>query len=425
MKRIIAVLLCVFVLLSISACSKTPEPTPEPDEDGTIKGTLEIWSSGEELGRFVEGFNELYPDVTVNITVVPNSDFIAKITPTLANGQGAPDIFTGESDYVKYLVESGCWDDLRGEPYNAGSKLSDVWDYIVSVGTDSTGVLRALSWQASPGSIMYRRDLALQVLGTDDPDQVAEALSSNEKMLETASALKAQGIKMFASWQDIMNMQFSNRSNPWVVDGKLIIDDSMYDFMDMAKTIAENGYDLNVDPWAPEWTAAVESEDTFCYVLPSWGYQFVVKPAAVKTSGNWAMCQGPVPYVKGGTWLGIYKGSPNKDLAWAFLEYCCLNSDAQQAYAAEYGEYVSLKSADNALAKGPGEDVLGGQNPFEFYNDQMSKIPNDLMTGYDGVINNAFLSATKSYALGNLSKEDALKVFKEDVASAYPELVIE
>ena len=392
-------------------------------DDEALSGTLEIWSSGEELGRFVEGFNAIYPDVTVNITVVPNEDFIAKLTPTLAGGQGAPDIFTGESDYVKYLVESGFWDDLEAEPYSAD--VSDVWDYIVSVGTDGEGVLRALSWQASPGSVMYRRDIARDVLGTDDPEEVAAMLSSEEAMLDVAATLKESGIKMFASWQDIFNMQFSDRENPWVVDDTLVIDDSMISFMDTAKTIVENGYDLGVDPWAPEWTAAVESDDTFCYVLPSWGYQFVVKPAADKTMGEWAMCQGPVPYVKGGTWLGIYKDSPNKDLAWAFLSYCCLDSEAQQAYAAEYGEFVSLKSADEALAAGDGEDVLGGQNPFAFYNDQMSKLPADFMTGYDGTINNAFLSATKDYATGALTKDEAIEQFKADVANAYPELIIE
>ena len=191
------------------------------------------------------------------------------------------------------------------------------------------------------------------------------------------------------------------------------------------KTITDNGYDLGVDPWAPEWVAAVESEDTFCYVLPSWGYQFVVKPGAVNTVGEWALCQGPIPYVKGGTWLGIYKDSPNKALAWAFLEYCCLNSEAQQAYAAEYGEYVSLKSADAALAEGEGEEVLAGQNPFAFYNEQMEKLPADLMTAYDGTINNAFLAAAKNYATGAMSKDDAVAQFKADVANAYPELTIE
>lgn len=443
-KKTITLLLASALVFGTVGCGSnaekpdniSTEQTPETSGEGasenaeeetagseSLSGTLEVWSSGEELGRFVEGFRELNPDVTVNITVVPNEDFIAKLTPTLAGGQGAPDIFTGESDYVRYLVESGFWDDLESAPYNADT--SDVWEYVVSVGRDSGGALRALSWQASPGSVMYRRDMARDVLGTDDPEEVAAMLNSDEAMLDVAAKLKESGIKMFASWQDILNMQFSNRSKPWVEDEKLVIDESMLSFMDMAKTITENGYDLGVDPWAPEWTAAVESDDTFCYVLPSWGYQFVVKPSAETTKGEWAMCQGAVPYVKGGTWLGIYKDSPNKDLAWAFMEYCCLNSEAQQAYGAEYGEYVSLKSADEALAGQEGEEVLGGQNPFAFYNGQMEKIPANLMTAYDGTINNAFLSATKDYATGVKSKEDAIETFKADVTNAYPELTVE
>lgn len=132
-------------------------------------------------------------------------------------------------------------------------------------------VLSAPSWQASPGSILYRRDLAKEVLGTDDPDEVSQQLNSNAAMLDAAAKFSEKGVKMFASWQDIMNMQFSNREQPWVVDDKLIIDDSMLEFMDMAKTISDNGYDLNVDPWAPEWSAAVESDDTFCYVFADLG----------------------------------------------------------------------------------------------------------------------------------------------------------
>lgn len=298
-------------------------------------GTLTVWSSGEELGRFVDGFNKLYPDIKVNITVVPNNEFVAKLAPTLANGQGAPDIYTGESGYVRYLVEAGYWEDLRNAPYNVQRYTGSIWDYVTSVGTDKTGAIRALSWQASPGSVIYRRDMARQYLGSDDPQTVHTLLASNSKILETAAVLRKNGIKMFAIWQDLYNMQFSNRQQPWVVNNRLILDQSMLDFMDTARMIVQNGYDLNADPWSPEWIATVESDDTFCYVLPTWGYQFVVKPGANRTIGQWALAEGPVPYVKGGTWLGIYKNSPRKNLAWTFLEYVTCNVDAQMAYAAE------------------------------------------------------------------------------------------
>lgn len=55
----------------------------------------------------------------------------------------------------------------------------------------------------------------------------------------------------------------------------------------------------------------------------------------------------------------------------------------------------------------------------------MAKLPDDLMTAYDGTINTAFLAATKSYATGVMTKDEAIAQFKADVANAYPELVIE
>lgn len=258
MKKFVASAMAAAMAVSLAACGSTSTSTATSTAEsktestaasseaaaeetaGNLSGTLEVWSSGEELGRFVEGFNKEYPDVTVNITVVPNADFLTKLTPTLASGQGAPDIFTGESDYVKYLVNSGYWDDLNQEPYNVGQYKDDIWEYVLNVGTDDSGAVRALSWQASPGSILYRRDLAKEVLGTDDPDEVSQQLNSNAAMLDAAAKFSEKGVKMFASWQDIMNMQFSNREQPWVVDDKLIIDDSMLEFMDMAKTISES-----------------------------------------------------------------------------------------------------------------------------------------------------------------------------------------
>lgn len=101
MKKLISAVLAIRTdassqLAGRAAPASTPSGSSAPTSasvsqtDTALSGTLEVWSSGEELGRFVEGFNKLYPDVTVNITVVPNADFLAKLTPTLASGQGAP-----------------------------------------------------------------------------------------------------------------------------------------------------------------------------------------------------------------------------------------------------------------------------------------------------------------------------------------------
>lgn len=66
-----------------------------------------------------------------------------------------------------------------------------------------------------------------------------------------------------------------------------------------------------------------------------------------------------------------------------------------------------------------------GQNLYQFYNEQMEKIPADLMTAYDGQLNTFFLSDTKLYATGEMSKEEAIEQFKKDALNAYPELTVD
>lgn len=445
---LLTVALCVAALTGCGDAGKTndvqesrqetPEETPDTDSDlqtenetedpgaKDLTAELNIWSSGEELQRFVEGFNKIYPGVKVNITVIPNQEFLSKLTPVLSSGKDVPDIFTGESDYVRYLVNAGVWDDLYGEIYEGSAeKINDVWDYVKDVGTDDTGALRALSWQTTPGSVIYRRDLAQKVLGVSEPEEVAAYLTSYDKMLETAAEFKENGITMFASWEDVLLMALSYRDHAWVEDGKLVIDPKMIDFLDFIKESNSKGYDLNVSEWAPEWIAGVEGSDVFCYVLPTWGYSFVIKANAKETMGQWGMCEGPNPYINGGTWLGIYKDSPNKEAAWAFLEYVTLNEEALTEYSKEYGEYVAVKSADSALALETGDENLAGQNLYQFYNGIMEQKPHVTITEYDGQINTAYKAAATGYATGKMSKEDAITQFKNDVATSYPDLIIE
>lgn len=100
LKKMLAIVLALTFVFSLAACGQEAEvaptnapveapvdtpaetdATPVEDKEETLSGTLEIWSSGEELGRFVEGFNKIYPDVTVNITVVPNLILLRRLLP--------------------------------------------------------------------------------------------------------------------------------------------------------------------------------------------------------------------------------------------------------------------------------------------------------------------------------------------------------
>ncbi len=394
----------------------------QEQKDETV--TLEVWARGDEIKQWVPGFEAANPSIKVNVTVIPDQEMTAKLITVLGSGKGVPDLFMQEASYITYLVEAGCFADLNEAPYHINDYKDNIWDAVLKVGTDSTGVVRALTWQANPGAIIYRRDIAEEFFGTDDPEEVAKALDSDEKMLEVAAAMKEKGISFVSCFKDLYDSKVASREHAWVEDGKLVIDDALLDFLDMAKEIITKGYDLGVDQWASEWIAAVESDSLFCYILPPWGYQYVVKPAANTTIGKWAITTPSTSYISGGSYLGIYEDTPHKEEAWAFFEYVMLNEDALYDYAKQSGDFVVLKSVCEKLAESEGEEVLGGQNPNGMFIEAMQHEFKALNTEYDSQLNDAFVSAIKAYASG-LTKEEAINQFKNDVKTAFPEIIVD
>lgn len=386
--------------------------------------TLEVWSRGDEIKQFVPGFEDKYPDIKVNITVIPDAEMTPKLITVLASGKGVPDLFMQEASYITYLVETGSFADLNKAPYHIDDYRDNIWEATLDVGTDSTGIVRALTWQTNPGAIIYRRDIAKKYFGTDEPEAISRLLDTDAKILAAATKMKKDGIRFVSSFKDIYDSKIAQRTSPWVVDSKLVIDPVLLDFMDMAKTIIQDGYDLGVDQWASEWIAAVESDDLFCYMLPPWGYQYVVKPAAQKTIGKWAITTTPTPYISGGSYLGIYENTPHKDAAWKFFEYVLLNEDSLYEYAKNSGDFVVLKSVGEKLAEGEGEAVLGGQNPNGIFIKEMQNEFRKLNTEYDSQLNDAFISAIKAYASG-LTKNAAIDQFKNDVRMAFPDIILD
>ena len=421
MKNIKKVVL-IGLMLALTSLALLAQGAQENKASGTV--TLEVWARGDEIKQWVPGFEAANPDIKVNVTVIPDQEMTAKLITVLGSGKGVPDLFMQEASYITYLVEAGCFADLNEAPYHINDYKDNIWDAVLQVGTDSTGVVRALTWQANPGAIIYRRDIAEKYFGSDDPTVVAEALSTDEKMLEVAARMKADGISFVSCFKDLYDSKVASRNHAWVEDGKLVIDDALIDFLDMAKEIITKGYDLGVDQWASEWIAAVESDSLFCYILPPWGYQYVVKPAANKTIGKWAITTPSTSYISGGSYLGIYKDTPNKEAAWKFFEYVMLNEDALYDYAKSSGDFVVLKSVCERLAEGEGEEVLGGQNPNGMFIEAMEHDFKTLNTEYDSQLNDAFVSAIKAYAQG-LTKEEAINQFKNDVKTAFPEIVVD
>lgn len=392
-----------------------------------LSGTLEVWGWTTDPQYQIEAFEKAYPNVTVNYTMI-GTDYDTKMQTIVDNRTEGPDVFYADVKTVKNYIESDAWETLTDDPYNID--VSDSEDYTVKLGSDSDGNVKALSYQATPGGFWYKRDLAKKYLGTDDPDEISEMLSTTEGMLDVAEKLKEGSngeTHMFASYKDLW--QFANygmRSVAWVDGNKFQMDDYIPEFFDLAKTVRDNGYDAKIDTWSEAWYASCADDSVFGYAEPTWGLQYVIQTGAPDSEGNWGIASMPAAYFNGGSYLGIYQESQNKELAAEYVKFVCTNKDFLTQYANDKGDYTSLKSVNKEIAdSGYEESWCAGQNTFKFFSDQMDKINTDIVTKYDDTIGNLMLNNVDLYLNGQLDKDAAIAQFKDDVASNYRRLDVE
>ena len=423
MKRKWALLMAGVMAFGMAMTGSAAEAETNTD----LSGTLEVWGWTTDPQYQIEAFEKAYPNVTVNYTMI-GTDYDTKMQTIVDNRTEGPDVFYADVKTVKNYIESDAWETLTDDPYNID--VSDSEDYTVKLGSDSDGNVKALSYQATPGGFWYKRDLAKKYLGTDDPDEISEMLSTTEGMLDVAEKLKESSngeTHMFASYKDLW--QFANygmRSVAWVDGNKFQMDDYIPEFFDLAKTVRDNGYDAKIDTWSEAWYASCADDSVFGYAEPTWGLQYVIQTGAPDSEGNWGLASMPAAYFNGGSYLGIYQESQNKELAAEYVKFVCTNKDFLAQYAKDKGDYTSLKSVNKEIADGGYEESwCAGQNTFKFFSDQMDKINTDIVTKYDDTIGNLMLNNVDLYLNGQLDKDAAIAQFKDDVASNYRRLDVE
>jgi ABC-type glycerol-3-phosphate transport system substrate-binding protein len=365
-------------------------------------------------------FKPTHQGIQIEYSQTPSDQFQNRIDPVLFSDNGAPDVFALESAFVRKYVESGLLLDLT-DIYQANK--NKLLAYPVEIGTYN-GRVYGLSWQACPGAMFYRRSLAKKYLGTDNPATVQRLFSNKEQFIKTAKTLKEKSggnCRVVSSLGDLYNPFLSSRSQPWVVNGKLVIDPSMEQYMDYCKTLVENDLIGPAGQWSEEWYAGMRGElkdqsgkplEIFAYFLPTWGLPYLLKTNAPNTSGDWAMIQGPVPYRWGGTWICAWKNTQNPNAAKELIRYLTTDNSFLERWAKDTGDLVGNVEVINKIKNNYKEPFLGGQNHYAAFADMAKNVNGKLIQGTDELIERQFNDAVWHFFYGEKTKEDALSEFR-------------
>ena len=222
-----------------------------------------------------------------------------------ASDEDKIDIFLVEADYALKYTDAEVDIALPlSELGITADDLSAQFQYTKDVVTDVNGVLRGTSWQATPGLFAYRRSIAKDVFGTDDPDAIQERLSDWTKFEEAARELQAKGYYAYSSVADTYRVFSNNVSAPWVQGTSVVVDPNIMAWVEQSKKYTDEGLNHNVSgQWIDEWNADQSaSSKVFGFFYSTWGINFtLVGNAGEAGFGDWAVCPGPQPFFWGGS----------------------------------------------------------------------------------------------------------------------------
>jgi multiple sugar transport system substrate-binding protein len=476
MKKKIAMLLCAcMVVTSLVGCgggsgeATTTETTTETSETATTEEAapaeeaaeeapaeetaasgdkvINVWAFTDEVPNMIAKYQETHPefDYEIKTTIIATTDgaYQPALDQALASGGAdAPDLYCAEAAFIlKYSQGDASsyaapYADL-GIDIDAKIKEADIAQYTVDIGTNGNGDVVALGYQATGGAFIYRRSIAKDVWGSDDPAVVGEkigaASGSWDKFFAAAEELKAKGYGIISGDGDLWHAVENSSDQGWVVDGKLTIDPKREAFLDLSKQLKDNDYHNDTQDWQDAWFADMKGEgakQVLGFFGPAWLINYTLAPncggAAVGegTYGDWAICESPIGFFWGGTWLLANKDSDVKEAVGDIIEWVTLDSSetglqymwANGTFNGEGGTKDCVGSG-TVMAKSDGAvEFLGGQNMFDVFVPANQFANGKNLTQYDETINTYWRDQVREYTAGNKSREQAIADFKQNVA---------
>lgn len=451
-KQVVAMVLTVVTATGLLAgCGNSASPNSDTDGAGEGK-VINIYSWNDEFRTRVEA---IYPEVEKTSTdgtvttlkdgteihwiINPNQDGVyqQKLDEALLNqADAAPDnkvdIFLSETDYVyKYSdADAGVAMPLEELGIDPSKDLADQYEFTKTTASDQNGVQRGSTWQCCPGLLVYRRDIAKDVFGTDDPEVIGEKVKDWDTLKGTAEELKAKGYYTFSSYADTFRLYGNSIEQPWVTTGESVVkvDQKIMDWVNDSKEWLDAGYfDKTVKgQWNDDWNKAMSSSSkVFAFLLPAWGIDFTLNPNWDGEDGAWAVTNPPQEYNWGGSYIHAATGTDNPEHVKDIILALTANKDNLLKISKEYSDFTNTQSGMREAATDDANfasDFLGGQNAYKYFAPVAENIKIAPLSAYDQGCVELIQNSFGDYLQDKIDFDKAKSNFETAIKERYPDI---
>ena len=448
MKKALSLILALTMVLALCACGQSapaateapattaaaaPAATEAPATEATASEgkVFNIYAWNEEFKGFFEKYYTVPEGITVNWIINPSDGGVYqdKLDEALLNQENAAaddkvDMFLAEADYILKYTNSDYTQDVQALGV---TDFSNAYEYTVQAASDEAGTVKGVSFQCCPAALIYRRSIAKDVLGTDDPAEVQAKLDSWDKFNAVAADAKAKGYYMTASESATFRVFSNNGETPLVTDGKLTLNDAIKAWQAQAKDFSDKGYTQTCDIWSDECTAQMFKDGkTMCYFGPAWYYNFSMGNAQDPEKGcpgDWAICEGPQAHFWGGTWLLAATGSDNPTMLADIMNTFINDEEVCTNLVKNEMQFSNNQKVNQACAAEGGNEFLGGQNDTAVFVELAKNIKFENKTIYDQLLTEGLQGYWREYCDGEVTEDQAMANYYKYINEKYPEIV--
>ena len=445
---LVAGVLSVSVLLS--ACTPngddgggTGQDGTAPSGDGAAATVINFHAWNDQAQQRFERVVTLPEGVEVNWVITPNEGNMYQITlnNNLLNNPGSIDLFTVEADHIRNYVMPGIALDVINEVGLTQQDIQYMYPFTLQAASDENGVLRGVSWEANPGLFLYRRSIAQEVFGTDDPEYIQSLVGTWEGFNQVAQQMHDAGFQMLSGFDDSYRVFANNMANPLVDEtNTIVIDPLIHNWIDQTAHFTESGFNNGSSLWDSVWTQDQGSGSTvFGFFYSTWGIAFTLLANSLDVPvaeggqlevgnglfGDWGAVHGPASWNWGGTWIMAAESSTaDREILRSIMYQMTVSDTGLRAIVEDFGDFVNNSRLMEEFASDPdfGNAFLGGQNHIALFVDTAPHITMDNLSQFDQAMTENIQASMMDYFNGVVDRDQAWENFFTAVTTLHPHL---
>ena len=404
---------------------------------------LNIWSWDASLQDRIERYYPDYKkgyigDVKVRFIIDSENDKInyqKKLDEAIENQIGGDaenadivDLFAAETDFEgKYADASLDYAIPFSELGIPKQDLKDILPVCFLPSTDKNGEVRGINLEGNACGLIYRKSIAKEALGTDDPVEVQNMLSSWDKMKEVGEKLKEKGYYLYGTPDDMQRVFVSNDTTPFGENGKISVTPGMEEWYTFAKDCCDAGYIKYpaATMWSDEYMSGFNKKGkVMCFTFTNWMNGWPMPGNADKTKGDWQIIQGPKAFCWGGTYLFAARGTDNDELVEDVIRKLAIDEDNLESWAKD-GNFTPNREVNKWYSGSPAESGFFANEDFFGTLNNLADAYTTVggKSEYDSACIECAWDPFAKYFNGKMSLESAINKWQNEVIKIHKDLV--